>query len=305
MKKLIFAFGLFAATLRLGAVTPSPYTVSTGFSVNLTGCQGGGGTVTFYGEGTQSVGSSTNAGESPTQWVLVRPGKKYSVNYSGALIGIWNNGQYYFSATYKLSFISASSGYTVYINGLPVNQCGGSISAVQSGNYLSFNYSYTVELRSITDESAVPAGSFSGISLGKSVSWEVGLGALRTGRGAGRIMFREVDLTTNTPDSRARLYFSAPPNYQQITTVYDGNGYLRQLMAPQTLVELHHRRQRFSVADHSGGLSRCEPAHDHPDRGKHGSGLGFGTHQRFRFIRHLRLDVARRRWLDLAPHEDE
>ncbi len=212
-------FCLFCTSLF--AVTPVPYTEGVSFSFRISGV--GNGIMTVYGEGTAALGHTTyNATtESGTGLAWFRPGKKYTVNFQAS-------GPYEF----WLGYI-APAGYELLVNGVS------SDLTYQSGVGGWYSYDYTVELRPVGRPGSTAAGIFSGIQLGKSVTWDVGLGGLRTGRGAGLISFKEYDLTTN-PANRQRLFYAAPSNYVQITSVYDGASAqtLRQVKAPQVLVDI-------------------------------------------------------------------
>jgi YD repeat-containing protein len=235
MKKLLLAFGFLGAALHLIAVSPFPYTVGVSFSCKLTATGtsvGGGGSMTIYGEGgSPNVGSGGNSGESGVTMAWVRPGKQYTVTYSATVAGYPATG-----GSYLLSFI-APKGYGLFIDGVQTDLYYRSFSTPTNPTYVAD--SHTIEVRPLADFSPAAAGNFSGINLGKSVGWEVGVGGLRTGQSAGRIIFKEYDLT-NSPASRDRLYFTAPANYGQITTVMDGSSglTLRQLSVPQSVIDL-------------------------------------------------------------------
>ena len=243
---LVFLFG----AIRLLAVSPSPYTMWMGFSVVLAAPNdGGGGYMTFYDEsGSPQSGAGANAGESPVNVAWLRPGKKYTVTYTATIVGQYQgNNTYVFNGSYSLYFTTLD-GYTVLVNGAEENTCGGSFNTSKMySNTLAINNSWTVEIRPVANAAPAPAGGFSGIGLGKSVSWDIGLGALSSGQSAGRIMFIRKDLGYTAPDtsvaSRDLLYYSAPANNNQITTVMDGSSgqTLRQVMAPQAMVDLVDR----------------------------------------------------------------
>lgn len=223
MKKILLFIAFFtAATIRLWAVNPVPYTEGMGFSFKIIGNTGGSGTaiMTVYDEvGTQQKLANWASGpavESDMGMAMLRPGKTYEVNFWG-----------YGPTEYWMSF-NAPIGYDVYVNGVATDLVSRSTSG---GWYLHY---YTVELRPAGSAGGGDWGSFSGIALGQSISWEVGLGNLRTGRGAGSIVFKELNLSNN-PTSRDRLYYVAPPsNVGQIVVVRDGpsNQTLRQICTP-------------------------------------------------------------------------
>jgi RHS repeat-associated protein len=208
---------------RLLAVNPVPYTEGVGFSFRIDGV--GGGMMTVYDESVSPVVSGSTyyaITESGTDTAWLRPGKRYAVNFQASG-----------PSDYWLSFI-APTGYSVYVDGQPTDL----IARTPGGG--GYNHDYTVELRPVANASRGDAGVFSGIDIGKSITWDAGLGGLRTGRSAGRILFKELDLLSYAPDARARLYYAAPANTGQITVVYDGpsNQTLRQVSVPQTIVDL-------------------------------------------------------------------
>lgn len=220
MKKFL-SFLLMLAAVRLCAVSPFPYTLGVSFSSRITGS--GSSTMTVYAESTVAISDSVSGGshESSVATAWLRPGKQYSVNLMGSG-----------PSDFDLSFV-APDGYAVWIDNAPADLVG--LSAL-SGSY---SYNYTIEIRPAANLGRADAGSFSGIDVGKSVTWSFGLGGVRNGNGtgAGQVFFKELDLSTNAPANRARLYYSAPTNYGQITKVYAGP-YLSQILVPQTLVDI-------------------------------------------------------------------
>ena len=222
MRKLLCLLSLFAA-VRMFAVAPVPYTEGTTFSFQISGT--GSGTMTIYDEnGSPSVSTSASGStvESDTSTAWLRPGKTYALNFSAS--GPTN---------YWLSFI-APTGYAVYVDGVATDL------VAQSPGGGSYSNDYTLEIRPIGSLGGGAWGSFSGIAIGKSITWEVGLGDLRTGRSAGSILFKEFDLS-NSPSSRARLYYATPPaNVGQIVVIYDGpsNQTLRQICTPIGFTDL-------------------------------------------------------------------
>lgn len=175
--------------------------------------------------GYPTVSQSTTVGpESPLGTAYVVPGKTYTVYFQKSGLSV-----------YGLSFITPE-GYAVYVNGSPVD-----MFTVSGGlNYTT----YTLEVKPIASMARVDAATFSGIDVGKAIGWDVALGGLNNGTSAGRILFKQPDLTTG-PSSRSTLFYLTPMNNTQITTIIDGSGYLRQVMTPQVLADL--------VDDGSGG----------------------------------------------------
>jgi len=224
MKKSIFILLCSLITAPIWAANPVPYTEGVSFSTGLTGTVTNMATVT--GESSVSVSdsvtSATTIHESDMATVPLRPGKQYTVTFAGS-----GTGQYWLS-------VVAPQGYAVYIDNLQTDLA---TRAVSSSGY---NYTHTVEIRPIASVAGADIGTFSGIDIGKSVTWEVGLGNLRTGRSAGKILFKELDLT-NSPVSRERLYYAAPPaNVGQIVTVYDTTAphALKQICTPVGFVDI-------------------------------------------------------------------
>nr|MBP9913683.1 hypothetical protein [Opitutaceae bacterium] len=103
----------------------------------------------------------------------------------------------------------------------------------------SYSHNFNIEIRPLNSGASKPWGAFSGIMMGKSVSWEVGLGGLRNGSTAGSIMFKELDLSGNQA-VRDRLYYTPPVNYLQIYVVKDGPSgqRLRQIAVPSGYIDL-------------------------------------------------------------------
>lgn len=214
MKKILFCLVMLCGT-RLLAVTPVPFREGVGFSTRLSGNTNA--TLTVYAETTEVL-SNTASGplnESDISAVWLKPGKRYTMTMAGSGTG-----------AYEMSF-TAPDGYELYIDDEPSDLEDDTISG-------AFSDDYTLELRPVTAQSGGAWGSFSGVSLGKSITWEIGLGSLRTGTSAGSIVFKELSLTTS-PASRARLYYDPPPTaLGQINVVRDGasNQTLRQIVVP-------------------------------------------------------------------------
>lgn len=215
MKKLILLGILFAAT-RVFAVTPVPFTEAMDFHFKVDG--NGTSHMTVFDEaGMQRVFATASGSEVESDYMQasLRPGKSYALQFWGLD-----------TTDYSMSFV-APTGYTVYVNGVATNL----VTRTSGGGwYLHF---YTLEIRPTGSDAGRKWGEFSGIALGKSITWEVGLGDLRTGRGAGSILFKELDLS-GSPASADRLYYAAPPaNVGQIVVVRDGpNQTLRQICTP-------------------------------------------------------------------------
>ncbi|HYC70588.1 MAG TPA: RHS repeat-associated core domain-containing protein [Opitutaceae bacterium] len=221
--RLLLGCLALAAASTTFAVTPNPFTVPVSFTERLWGV--GNGIMTVYAEPGDAVEVYTLSGgneESALRTAWLRPGKKYTVNLQASN-----------PYRYDLSFV-APDGYEIYIDGFRQDLL------TRTGLSGWYSHDYTVEVQPVAESAALAFGGFSGIGLGKSVNWTVGLGGLRTGRSAGRVVFREFDLSAD-PTSRARLYYSAPENSDQIAVYRDGpsNQTLRQIMAPQGLVDFY------------------------------------------------------------------
>lgn len=283
MKIFIFVLFLFVVT-RLFAVAPSPYTEAVLFTVKPTltvpgGTPGGYGALTIFDESGPGGFSSTSytmnqeATSQSTAWL--RPGKKYDAKFNGLVNG-WTGSGHVYAGNYVN--ITAPHGYTLYIDGVPKDLLNYTFDFDASyGPYYSYtSATYSLELRPNASAQPLSAGGFSGIDLGQSITWEAGLGALRTGRSAGRIIFKEKDLTAS-PASRDLLYYAPPAHNSQITPIYDGAlaQRLRQISAPQTVVDI--------LEDASGGywLKYYEPS----QATLTGSVYTFGAYTAWRTIR--------------------
>lgn len=221
MNKVFSALFLLAA-VTLRAVNPAPYTEAVNLSAKLTGsCVV---VATVYGETTGSFVTDTTQAESDMATTWLKPGRSYNCSVQ---FNVFANG-----STYSLGFI-IPNGYRLLVNGVPRDM----ISVSSNTGWSSTDY--TLELQPVADLGAADTASFSGIELGRSVSWNFGLGTLRTGRSAGRVYFREQDCA-NSPTNRARLYYAPPSNVGQITVVRDGSSgqVLRQVMVPQALIDI-------------------------------------------------------------------
>ena len=240
MKKLFLVLVFAFVDLPLRAVTPSPFIEGVGFSAIFNGF-GGGLTMTVNGEnGGGSVAVNVNAGESTVATAGLSPSKQYTFSVNGAIVGNYNNSthEYTYSGNYTTNF-TAPKGYSIYINGVLTDGWSQTYSTMSYSPTIPINDNYTLELRPLAEASRADAGSLSGIDIGKAITWEVGLGGLRTGRSAGRIIFKQLDLT-NSPATRDRLYYAVPANNGQIQVVYDGasNNRLLQVGTPQTVLIL-------------------------------------------------------------------
>lgn len=207
------------ADLRLSAIVPAPYSAPISFSFLIAGT--GSGLMTVYGESTESVSESTYGTwtESDNQTVWLRPNRKYSFNFQ------WSG-----VSEYGLSFI-APTGFTVYIDGVSQDM----LKDTPTGP--PYSVDHTVEIRP-QESSPGEAASFSGIDIGKGISWRVGLGRLRNGRSAGHIVFNEPDLASD-PANLDKLVFTWPLSVLQDTVLFDGPSLtrLRQLMTAQCFVD--------------------------------------------------------------------
>lgn len=230
-RRLSLLPGLFCvlATTRLFAVSPVPYTEAVTFSFKLTG--GGSANMYIYDDsGSTPVSAWPNGvnSESVPAVALLIPGKQYNISFQATSL-----------TEYWMSFI-APEGYEVLIDGYSTNLYGLTYSGTTS-----VSDPHTIQIRPLAQATRLDAGVFTGIDVGKAISWSVGLGGLRSGHTAGQILFRVQDLTNSpptndSPASRDRLVYVAPPNSNQINLVRDGPATttLRQISVPQTVVDL-------------------------------------------------------------------
>lgn len=229
MKKFIFLFALLGGSLF--AVSPVPFTEGVSFSVRLVGT--GSGTLTLFGEGDAvATAGAVDAGEAETAFATawLRPGKVYRLTFASPGL-----------TAYHVSLI-APSGYTVYLNGAAtsylVREPAGGISDDE----------FTVELRADADAGGEDFAAFSGIQLGKSIGFQIGLGTFYNGRSAGHLVFRELELPAGRV-ARARLYCAIPPNHGGCTAIRDGAArqVVRQVEAPQGFVDVLDTENGYTV----------------------------------------------------------
>lgn len=227
MKNVLPAFLLLVfSAARLCALEPVPFT--EGVSVSCNANNNAVGSLTVYDESLNSAFTFCNPAkpESDIVTARLRPGKRYTLNF-----GAYNDPVSY---TYGVSFIEPD-GYAVYIDGLPSNLITQTVTGTISQNY-------TVELRPVGSQQPAPLSTFSGIDIGRAISWDVGLGTRQNGDYAGRLVFREQDLSTaHNPASRARLYYAMPGSYGEIEVFYEpgsSNQVLRQIAVPGGIVDL-------------------------------------------------------------------
>jgi len=212
---------------RLVPAKPVSHTEQVRFTTTITSSSTLSSTLTVQGESTVTCtnnGTAITGQESSVTTVTLRPGESYPMTMAGSV----SSG----TGAYELSF-TAPQGYTVYIDDQPVDLSVNSVSGTYSDDH-------TIEIRPNVASCGGPWGTFSGISIGQSLTWSVGLGDLRTGRSAGGIQFNELDLT-NSPATRDRLFYYAPAaNVGQIVVVYDGpsSQRLRQICAPGGFTDL-------------------------------------------------------------------
>lgn len=222
-RHLLLLVGLIWPGIQLLAINPVPYVEAVSFSYRASGT--GSTQLTLYDEnGSPSLllNPTGTPAESDTQTAWLRPGKSYQLTYvANAVTEFW------------LSFI-APKGYKVYINKTLRDLVHGASDGV------TYYYNYEIELRPLAHSNEPsPWGNFSGILIGKAISWEVGLGELFGSRNAGRLIFKEYDLT-NSPANRARLYLDRPYNLGEVWSINDGpsNQTLRQVMTPSGVIDL-------------------------------------------------------------------
>jgi len=109
---------------------------------------------------TLGVGGASIESASGTGWLKV--GKTYTVTFM--TLGCS-------PSQFKLGFV-APDGYRVLLNNAPVDVYTQTVPPPLTN---TCNYSYTIRVEAAGGGMGGPAGSFSGIRLGKSVAWEVGL----------------------------------------------------------------------------------------------------------------------------------
>ncbi len=229
MKKLLlFLFVALAGSLH--AVSPVPYTETLSFNLKMQGT--GIATMTIYDESSSSFNwtwtwANSATSEAAIAPAIMRPGKKYRMTLTGTDGGFSNPGFYSW-----FSFITPT-GYRLYINGTAMDM-------IPLGWQTSFSQDYDLELRPVSAiADAMPLSSFSGIRLGKSVTWEVGLGSLHGDRNAGRLIFKEYDLS-GSPATRSKLFLSLVNNLNEVWSINDGpsNQTLRQVITPLAVIDL-------------------------------------------------------------------
>ncbi len=221
MKYVLLPLLLLASVASLRAVAPVPYTLPVTYSgkVQLSGT--GEAMVVIYSETGGPWSWRNTSGEASVELVWLRPRKQYQVRCSGV------------NASDFWASFNAPDGYAIYIDGQPTNLMS------FHGMGASFDEWATFELRPIANDGRMEMGAFTGLQVGDSVTWEMGLGGLKVGgRSAGRVLFKELHLSPVSPeppiDSRDRLHYAPPGNYGEIYVVRDGpsNQRIRQIGTP-------------------------------------------------------------------------
>lgn len=169
----------------------------------------------------------TSPAESGMHTAWLRPGVRYPLSY------------YANRATeYWLSFI-APAGYRLVVENAVSRTEMNLVHGTTDGT--THNHDYYIQLLPRMDVAkAAPFGSFSGIQVGQSVAWSIGLGGTQLDRSAGRIGFREYDLS-GSPASRERLFLSTTQyNIGETWSINDGTlgETLRQVMSPEGVVDI-------------------------------------------------------------------
>src|ERR1035437_1572649 len=206
MKNLFISFVLLFATHNLIAMSS---TVAVTFTSKL--ARPGSSTFSIAGEGSPStVTTLSTSSDSDMATVLLRPGKDYlsTFKFHGA------PGDTSFYSQGFVSFV-VPDGYRIYIDGQPFEVWTANLSSLQSADVTSH-----IVLRSDDDNTAAGFGSFSGITINKSVRWSVGLGGLRNGRSAGRYIVNETDLSPGSMADSSLLTLAAAPNNGQILIIH-------------------------------------------------------------------------------------
>lgn len=216
-------------TLTVGAAFPA-ISANAGEAVTISSAVLGANSdvaFTVYDEGTSpslaiNGGNAATIGESPSAInALVKPGKAYVITVTGTTC-----------TDYWLNF-TPPTGYSLLVDGVARNSIRVTLTPAQ----LPYSINHLIELRPESSYSGAPFGTFTGVQVDKAITWEVGLGSLRNGRSASRLIFREKDLS-NDPVSRARLYYVAPGNYGEIDVKYTADRALRQLAVPQGFIDI-------------------------------------------------------------------
>lgn len=218
--------------LTLHAVDIEPHTLPVSFSFKID-----------QGSALMEIkdGVSGNVGytygtdtESPSGSAHMKPGKDYEMTIA------WSG-----TTDYRLSLI-APSGYQFYAR--RIKQNGTAVTPLTSLVPQDFivetstggggnTDTYEVQIRPNREASLAP-GVFTGINIGQAVTWELGLGTFRAGSSAGRVSFRESDLSTS-PASRARLVYVPPYESTQVNVIRDGpsTANIRQIVTPRIMVD--------------------------------------------------------------------
>jgi len=219
---LRFSVALVAlvAGLRLPAVDDEPFKLPVGFSFKV-GSGGSGSMDVLDGSSANVSYTYGTLSESPAGTATLKPGQGYTVVFTAS--GTTN---------YTIS-LTAPSGYQFYVDGKPKD-----FIAVTHGTTSYTDY-YEIQLRPQSGEGVMRAGDFTGIDIGQSVSWELGLGTTQAGKTVGRIGFRELDLSTS-PATRERLFFTPRYDSEGVNIRWDGpsSTRIRQVVSPRTMIDL-------------------------------------------------------------------
>ncbi|HVU17217.1 MAG TPA: RHS repeat-associated core domain-containing protein [Candidatus Didemnitutus sp.] len=251
MKRLFSVLLLVFATIslpRLMAVEPVQEGFAVRFASNLTTSEGDSGyaSLTLTDEyGTQVTTGNNNAGQSTGKAAYLRLGKPYNATFSGTVVsGYFVNPYHMFNSQGSVIFMPPPGWNitTVGLGSLTPNFSGSSTTS----NTMTFSYSFTVQI--VASDLQVPGGApnFSGFQVGKSIAWQVGLGALRSGRAAGNIGIVQPDVTL-TAYSRDALVAAFPANSGEIPTPARNGSLGQTLQQVQTPLAL------FDLVDDSGG----------------------------------------------------
>lgn len=216
----------------LEAVTPVPFTEPVSFSFRATGSAWGEmSTFDEYGGRIAILLAGSQPAESTHNTAFFRPGKEYEVKF-------WAKG---FVDEYWLSYIAPKGYY------LLIDKVASSMTHRNPSDTGGYTHYFTIELRPIARSGPLTLGKFSGIDIGKSITWEIGLGTKRNGQSAGRVIFKETDLSSsNDPANVDKLYYAPPLNYGEAWTEPDPND-------ADVIRQVHRANTFLDIIDHSSG----------------------------------------------------
>lgn len=225
LTSLVLICGLVATTAQ--AVVPNPYRLPVSFSILVSPTPAGSALMFVHG-GAQGGGATGNVGGSSasipvesgleTAWLL--PNVEYTIQIQ------WSG-----NCNFEISTI-APQGYEVLIDDEPKD-----MFTFNSPGGEGTDTIHVIKIRSVEDISRASAGSFSGIQIGEAISWNIGLGGMRNGGSAGRINYRNNNLSSS-PANRNKLRYDKPFDTTQIDVLKNGSGVIDQIKTPQVFVDI-------------------------------------------------------------------